>query len=83
MATGVAGQLAGASGVARAGRPLLWLALAEGLWITGRGIVSHHRHFRCQLRLWWRIGRPGEHTGMLTVPLGLAVLATGIGVHAR
>ena len=78
MATGGAGQLAGACGLPGAARPLLWLAVAEAGWIAGRGLVRHRGELRLPPSAWARIGLPAEHTGVLTVPLGLAVVATGL-----
>ena len=78
MATGGAGQLAGACGLPGAARPLLWLAVAEAGWIAGRGLLRHRGELRLPPSAWARIGLPAEHTGVLTVPLGLAVVATGL-----
>jgi hypothetical protein len=81
MATGGAAQLAGACGVPDAMRPLLWLAVVEAGWIAGRGLVRHRGELRLPLSAWVSIGPPAEHTGVLTVPLGLAVVATGLSVQ--
>ena len=78
MATGGAAQLAGACGLPGATRPLLWLALAEAGWIAGRGLVRHRNDLRLPTSDWAAIGPPSEHTGALTVPLGVAVVATGL-----
>ena len=78
MATGGAAQLARACAVPGAVRPLLWLAVVEAGWIAGRGVIRHRRELRLALSVWTRIGPPAEHTGVLTVPLGLAVVATGL-----
>jgi len=82
MATGGAAQLAGACGLPDAVRPLLWLAVAEAGWIAARGLVRHRGQLRLPLSSWVGIGPPAEHTGVLTVPLGLAVLATGLSVQS-
>ena len=81
MATGGAAQLAGACGLPDAVRPLLWLAVAEAGWIAARGLVRYRGELRLPLSSWVGIGPPAEHTGVLTVPLGLAVLATGLSVQ--
>ena len=78
MATGGAAQLAGACGLPGAARPLLWLAVAEAGWIAGRGLLRHRGELRLPPSAWARIGLPADHTGVLTVPLGLAVVATGL-----
>ncbi|MDA8284558.1 MAG: hypothetical protein M0Z42_14965 [Actinomycetota bacterium] len=78
MATGGAGQLAGTCGLAGAARPLLWLAVAEAGWIAGRGLIRHRGELRLPPSAWARIGPPAEHAGVLTVPVGLAVVATGL-----
>jgi len=81
MATGGAAQLAGACGMPDAVRPLLWLAVVEAGWIAGRCLVRHRGELRLPLSAWVSIGLPAEHTGVLTVPLGLAVVATGLSVQ--
>ena len=81
MATGGAAQLAGACGLPDAVRPLLWLAVAEAGWIAARGLARHRGQLRLPLSDWVGIGPPAEHTGVLTVPLGLAVVATGLSVQ--
>lgn len=78
MATGAAAQLAGACRLTGAVRPLLWLAVGEALWICGRGMARHRRELRLPISAWLGLGPSGEHTGVLTVPLGLAVVATGL-----
>jgi hypothetical protein len=79
MATGGAAQLAGACGLGRVAHPLLWLAVAEAGWIAGRGIIRRRAMPGPPRSAWSRIGAPAEQTGLLTVPLGLAVVATGLG----
>jgi hypothetical protein len=78
MATGGAAQLAGAYGLPGATRPLLWLAVVAAGWIAGRGVIRHRRELRLPLWAWTRIGPPGEHAGVLTVSLGLTVVASGL-----
>lgn len=82
MATGGTAQLAGACGLPGAVRPLLWLAVAEATWIAGRGLIRHRRELRLPPSAWAQIGPPVEHTGVLTVPLGLAVVATGLSMQS-
>jgi hypothetical protein len=82
MAAGGGAQLAGACGLPGAMRPLLWLAVAEAGWIVGRGLVRHRRELRLPLSAWAQIGPPVEHTGVLTVPLGLAVVTTGLSTQS-
>lgn len=78
MATGGAAELAGACGLPRAVRPLLWLALAEAAWIAGRALLSHRHEPGLLIRSWFSLGLPLEGTGELTVPLGLAVVTSGL-----
>lgn len=82
MATGGAGQLAGIVGLPGAARPLVWLAVGEAAWIAGRGLIRHRRELRLPLSAWAQIGPPVEHAGVLTVPLGLAVVATGLSMQS-
>jgi hypothetical protein len=78
MATGASSQLAGLCGVRAAVAPLLWLAIVEAAGIAVLGIVRRGAHGRVRLASWLRPGVPSEHMGELTVPLGLAVTATGL-----
>jgi len=78
MATGAASQLAGLCGEAWALKPLLWLAVAAAVWITGYGAFRHRAQFRAPLSTWTALGPPAQHGGVLTVPLGLAVVSTGL-----
>lgn len=78
MATGGAAQLGEACNLTCVVGPLLWLALAEAVWIVGRGLVRHRHELGLPLSAWLRLGVPNEHTGVLTVPLGLAVVAAGL-----
>jgi hypothetical protein len=75
MATGAASQLAGLSGLHAAVAPLLWLTVAEAVWIAAVGIG---RDRGALVRSWLTAREPGEHAGALTVPLGLAVTTTGL-----
>ncbi|HEX6451569.1 MAG TPA: hypothetical protein VF060_19155, partial [Trebonia sp.] len=75
MATGAASQLSGLSGLHAAAAPLLWLTVAEAVWIAAVGIG---RHRGALVRSWLTAREPDEHAGMLTVPLGLAVTTTGL-----
>lgn len=78
MATGVSSQVARALGVRVAVAPLLWVAIAECVFITARGAVRHRAEFRARPTIWTRLGPPGEHTGILTVTIGLAVTTVGL-----
>ena len=78
MATGASSQLAGLCGVHAAAAPLLWLTIVEAVGIAVLGIVRRRAHGRVRLASWLWLGAPGEHMGELTVPLGLAVTATGL-----
>ena len=78
MATGGAAQLAVTYGLGSAARSLLWLAVAEAGWIAGRGLLRRRNELHLPWSTWARIGPPAELTGVLTVPLGLAVVATGL-----
>ena len=78
MATGAASQICQLLGIRDAVQPLLWLAVAEAVFITVRGVIRHRDEFALPLRAWTRIGPPAEHAGVLTVPLGLAVITAGL-----
>ena len=81
MATGVSSQVARALDVRIAVAPLLWIAIAESVFITARGAVRHRSEFRAPRAAWTRLGPPREHTGVLTVTIGLAVTTVGLGAE--
>lgn len=79
MATGGASRVAGMCGLAWLGEPLLWLAVAEALWILVRNSARQRNRWHAWLdSLWHRSGCPSALTGMSTVPLGLAVVSSGL-----
>lgn len=78
MATAGASALAGQCGVAPLTRPLLSLAILQALWVSIRGIARHRTEFRIGWRAWWAVGPAHEHSGVHTVPLGLAVITSGL-----
>ncbi|MDA8073448.1 MAG: hypothetical protein M0Z82_18065 [Actinomycetota bacterium] len=79
MATGGASRVAGMCGLVGLSEPLLWLAVGEAAWIAASAAARHRANWRHWLAaLWRRPGRPGAQSGTLTVPLGLAVVATGL-----
>lgn len=78
MATGGTAQLTRACGLGALAQPLVWLALAQAAWILVRGVYRHRAELHQSAAAWLRVGWPREHTGVLTVPLGLAVIASGL-----
>jgi len=82
MATGAASQLAAHThvhcGLRFVVAPLLWLAIIEAAGIVVRGTLRRSGEASGPLRTWLRPGSPAERSGVLTVPLGLAVITTGI-----
>lgn len=57
---------------------LLGLAILQGIWVLIRGIWSHRAELRLGGPSWWPIGSAHEHTDGHTIPLGLAVIVTGL-----
>ncbi len=78
MATAGASTLAGYCGLPGLVVPLLALAIVEALWLAVAGTLAHLREFALGPRPWLAIGAPSEHTGIHTVPLGLAVISAGL-----
>lgn len=82
MATAGASVLARWCGLQVLVTPLLALAAAQALWLMIAGTWRH----RQELGLGWRpccaIGPAHEHSGIHTVPLGLAVIASGLAALA-
>jgi hypothetical protein len=77
MATAGASVLAGRCGLQALAAPLLALAVLQTLWLPLAGAWRHRAEFSLGWRAWWAIGPVHEHTGVHTVPLGLAVMASG------
>ncbi len=78
MATAGASASAGQCGAAPLMRLLLGLAILQALWVSIRGIARQHAESRIRWRAWWVIGPAHEHSGVHTVPLGLAVITSGL-----
>ncbi len=78
MATAGVSALAGRCGVAPLMRPLLGLAIVQAVWTSVRSIGVHRAQSRFVWRAWWTVGPAHEHCGVHTVPLGLAVIASGM-----
>lgn len=78
MATGGASTLAARCGHPVLVAPLLALAVLQALWVTAAGILRHGVEFRSGWPAWLAIGPANEHSGIHTVPLGLAVLTSGL-----
>jgi hypothetical protein len=81
MATGAASQLAAECGLRAAVAPLLWLAVAQAAWIAGRAAVRRRGTARVPVTSRPGLREPGERAGVLTVPLGLAVITAGLAVR--
>ncbi|HEX7326846.1 MAG TPA: hypothetical protein VF292_16070 [Rhodanobacteraceae bacterium] len=77
MATAGASTLAARCGLHALVVPLLALAVAQALWVPLTTTWQHRRGLGAQCRAWCTIGGAGEHAGIHTVPLGLAVIAGG------
>lgn len=82
MATAAASTLAGKCGLHAAVIPLLSLAIVQAAWIPVACAIRQHEAPAAPPGSWFAIGPPIEHSGVHTVPLGLAVIATGLAVHA-
>jgi hypothetical protein len=78
MATAGASALAGRCGLPVLVMPLLALAVLQALEIAIIGGFKYRGEFRAGWRAWLAIGPANEHTGIHTVPLGLAVIAGGL-----
>ncbi len=81
MATAATSSLAGTCGLHAAVIPLLSLAIAQAAWIPVACAVRQYNTPAGPPRSWFAIGPPVEHSGVHTVPLGLAIIATGLVVH--
>lgn len=78
MATSGASTVAGRCGLQALVTPLLGLAIAQALWILVAGVWRYRAEFRLGWAAWLVVGSAKEHTGVHTVPLGLAVIAGGL-----
>lgn len=78
MATAGASVLAGDCGLQSFVAPLLTLAVLQALWIPIAGTWRHRADLHLGWRVWWTIGPAQEHSGIHTVPLGLAVITSGL-----
>lgn len=78
MATAGASVLAGRCGLQVLVAPLLMLAVLQTLWLPLAGGWRHRTEFSLGWRAWWAIGPAHEHAGVHTVPLGLAVITSGL-----
>ncbi|MGH7120402.1 MAG: hypothetical protein ACREFP_15665 [Acetobacteraceae bacterium] len=75
MATAGASTLAGRCGLPERVAPLLALAALQALWEPTFGTLRHRAEFLLGWSAWLAIGPANEHSGVHTVPLGLAVIA--------
>lgn len=78
MATAGAAVLAGRCGLPILVAPLLAIAAAWALWLLIAGVRVHRCEFALGWRPWFEIGFTDEHSGIHTVPLGVAVMAGGL-----
>lgn len=78
MATAGTSVLAGYCGLYVAVLPLLALAALQALWVPLAGTLRHRAEFRSWWSDCWSIHDAHEHSGIHTVPLGLAVIAGGL-----
>lgn len=79
MATAGAAAVAGRCGLPRLVVPLLALASAWAVWLVVAGARRHRPEFALGWRPWIEIGFASEHSGIHTVPLGVAVITGGFG----
>lgn len=78
MATAGTSTVAGQWGLQTLAMALLGLAILQALWVLINGIWRHRSEFRLDCSAWWAIGPAHEHTGVHTIPLGLAVIVGGL-----
>lgn len=78
MATGGAAVVASRCGLPALVAPLLALAILQALGLPLVGAWRHRAEFGLGWRSWWALGPAHEHTGVHTVPLALAVIASGL-----
>lgn len=78
MATAGAAALAGDCGLPWLTAPLLALAIVWSVWLLVAGVRSHRDEFALGWQPWFEVGFAGEHSGIHTVPLGVAVIAGGL-----
>lgn len=74
MATAGAATLAVACGLPWADAPPLALTVLQAVWVAATAVRDHRHDFAA----WLSLGTADQHTGIHTVPLGLAVVAGGI-----
>lgn len=82
MATAGASAVASRCGLHALVAPLLALAVLQALWLPLAGTWRHRRGFGSVCRACCAIGPAHEHSGVHTVPLGLAVIAGGLATLA-
>lgn len=78
MATAGASALAAACGLRQLVVPLLVLAILQAFWIPLMGAWRHRSDPHLQASAILAIGPAHRHSGIHTVPLGLAVIASGV-----
>lgn len=78
MATAAASVLAGQCGWPSLVVPLLALAIVQAAWLPVAGLLRHRAELHRGWSAWWTVGPAHEHSGIHTVPLGLAVIAGGL-----
>ncbi len=78
MASAGASVLAGRCGLPALVVPLLGLAIVQAAWLPVAGALRHRAEFRLGWSAWWAVGPAHEHSGIHTVPLGLAVITSGL-----
>lgn len=78
MATAGAAVLAGRCGLPFLVAPLLAVAMAWAVWLLVAGVHRHRHEFSLGWQPWVEIGFADEHSGIHTVPLGVAVIAGGL-----
>lgn len=78
MATAGSSMIANAYGLRIFGMSLLILAVLQALWILLSGAWRYRADFRLGWSAWLVLGPPDEHSGIHTLPLGMAVIVGGL-----
>lgn len=78
MATAGAAAVASACGLHLVSLSLLGLAIVQAAWIVLFGVWRYRGDFRLGWPAWLALGPSHEHSGIHTVPLGMAVVASGL-----
>lgn len=81
MATAGASILAVRCGLHALAAPILILAVAQAIWIGLAGAWRHRNELQGPFSQWTAIGPTSEHSGIHTVPLGIAMIAGALHIY--